>query len=111
MARPAVTVGIPFAGGSIEYLRRALDSLTAQHFAAWQAVVLDDTPGGSEEAEALVRAWGDPRIAYLRNEGSHGIGNAWNACIEAARSELFCLLHADDELEPAYLSMMVDLAQ
>ncbi len=110
MAGPTVTVAIPFAGGSIEYLRSALKSVATQDFATWQALVLDDTRGGSEEVASLVQSAGDPRITYLRNQGEHGIGNAWNACIETAKSELLCLLHADDELEPTYLSMMLGLA-
>src|SRR5579871_3858713 len=109
MAEPRVTVAVPFAGGSLDFLRRALESLSAQDFGVWAAVVLDDTQGGSEAAASLVGAWGDSRLRYLRNKGDHGIGNAWNACIEAVQSELFCLLHADDELEPAYLSTMVEL--
>lgn len=111
MARAAVTVAIPFAGGSIDYFRRALRSLVVQDFVAWRAIVVDDTSGGSELAASLVRSYEDRRIVYVRNEGNHGIGSAWNACIEADQSELFCLLHADDEMDPTYLSMMLDLAK
>jgi glycosyltransferase involved in cell wall biosynthesis len=111
MAAQTVTVAIPFAGGSIKYLSRALESLTIQDFSDWHAVVVDDTPGGCSDAVSLVRGRGGSQLTYLRNEGSHGIGSAWNVCMDAVRCELFCLLHADDELESTYLSTMVGLAR
>jgi glycosyltransferase involved in cell wall biosynthesis len=109
--RPEVAIAIPYAGGPIEYLVAACDSLTRQDYPAWRATILDDRPYPKEEILELVQSRGDRRISYRRHSGPHGIGNAWNACVEAARSELFCLLHADDELEPTYLSTMVNLAQ
>ncbi|MBV8499275.1 MAG: glycosyltransferase family 2 protein [Candidatus Eremiobacteraeota bacterium] len=108
---PKVAIAIPYGGGAIEYLRSACESLTRQNHAAWTAVVIDDSLNPAEEVAELVRSWAQPRISYKRHQAPHGIGNAWNACIEAADTELFCLLHADDELEPDYLRTMVDLAQ
>jgi len=95
----------------MQYLCSAWESLRSQDFLGWNALVLDDTPGGSPNLAELVGGWNDSRIAYRRNDGRHGIGAAWNACMEAIDGELFSLLHADDELEPDYLSTMVNLAR
>lgn len=108
---PSISVAIPFAGGPIEYFHSACNSLRNQDVLGWNAVVVDDTPAGSVDVASAINRWKDPRITYRRNRGLHGIGNAWNACMEEGDGELVCLLHADDELETNYLSTMVQLAQ
>lgn len=109
MNRP-VTVAIPFAREPIEFVRAALNSLLAQDHTNWVGVLLDDSPAGSPAVAQLVASYGDARLRYTRHEGTHGIGNAWNACMDHAQTELFCMLHTDDELEPSYLSGMLALA-
>ena len=54
-------------------------------------------------AERIIAEFADPLDpGSMRNPGPHGIGGAWNACIDAAQSELFAILHADDVLSPEY---------
>ena len=107
--RAAVTVAVPYAGGSIEHLTNAWNSFRDQDVADWKAIIVDDS-SNSASLETRVRDWQDPRLSYRRNEGAHGIGSAWNACIDAVDTDLFCLLHQDDALEPDYLRRMLTLA-
>lgn len=106
-----MTVAVPFAGESLDYVRLALRSLISQDFQAWTAFLLDDSQHGTPEVETLVADFRDARLTYRRNEGEHGIGNAWNACIAAAETDFLTLLHMDDELEPHYISTMIRLAK
>ena len=92
-------------------MKCALDSLFAQDYTNWRGIVLDDSPDASPELAALVVSYADSRLRYHRYDGPHGIGQAWNACLEAVETDLFSLLHTDDELEPWYISRMLRLAE
>ena len=87
------------------YLRDALDSLVAQDFADWEAVVIDD--GSPDEAAAIVAPYlADPRITFLAT-ANHGVSAARNTAIAHSRAPLIALLDGDDRLAPNYLSTMV----
>jgi glycosyltransferase involved in cell wall biosynthesis len=107
---PRVTVALPYANAPISYLKASIESLLSQDVTDWDAFVLDDSPVGSADAALLVRHFSDPRLQYIRNTGPHGIGSAWNECLQHVRSSFACILHTDDELEPNYLSTMLRLA-
>jgi hypothetical protein len=81
-----LSIAIPYAGGSRDFLERAIASV-----------------------RAYVGDFGDDRIGYVRNAGPHGIGAGWNACL-ALGGDLLTILHADDELEPSYAADMLALA-
>ena len=104
-----LTFAIPYAGGSREQLRAAIDSVRQQATVQWALTIVDDSPQVSD-IEALVASYADPRIAYHRNPGPHGIGSGWNACLRETRSEFLTILHADDELDAAYAIDMLALA-
>lgn len=106
----AITVTVPFAKEPLEFVRVALGSLIRQEFRDWNGVLLDDSLDGSDAVRKLVESYGDSRLRYIRHDGPRGIGNAWNACMNLARSEFYCILHTDDILEPAYLGEMLALA-
>ncbi|MDB5073816.1 MAG: glycosyl transferase [Candidatus Eremiobacteraeota bacterium] len=106
---PLLTVAVPVSTQSRAHLAAAIASVIRQDTDRWKLVVIDDAVGESTYEE-LVSSFGDERITYVRNRGEHGIGAAWNACIEAATTDLFSILHADDELLPHYVRSMHDLA-
>jgi glycosyltransferase involved in cell wall biosynthesis len=109
MREAIVTVAIPYYREGIEYFSCAVKSLMNQTFEGWRGIVIDDSPDGEPKLESVIARSGK-RIGCARNEEPHGIGNAWNTCLEAAETELVCILHSDDEYEPAYLSRMTELA-
>lgn len=103
-----LTFAIPFCRGR-DFLERAIQSALAQDDEAWELVVCDS--GSEPDIEELVRAFGDERLRYLRSpdrqDGSDvadlsGMGRHYNLCLDVAATELVCVLHADDELGPAY---------
>lgn len=101
---PRVSVAIPFYS-NVGYLDSALRSLVAQTDPDWTAVVVDDasTEAGAEES---VTALGDSRVRYLRNERNLGVAANFNKCLEVAgvEADVVTVLHADDELEPGYIT-------
>lgn len=101
---PAVSVIVP-AYGVAHLLGDALDSLIAQHFTDWEAIVIDD--GAPDDvAGAVARYAGDPRIRLVQTDNG-GISVARNRAIRHARADFIALLDGDDRYEPDYLGTMV----
>ncbi|HWP20788.1 MAG TPA: glycosyltransferase family A protein [Burkholderiaceae bacterium] len=90
---PAVSVLIP-TYEQAEFIHRALDSLRAQTWQDWEAIVVDASPGRA--TEDAVRAWlVDPRVRYERIvEG--GLGRALNRALALARGHCIAYLPSDD---------------
>jgi glycosyltransferase involved in cell wall biosynthesis len=108
---PRLTVAIPFFRG-LPYLREAIESVRAQTRGDWKLLVSDDRGEPDPEAtRALVASFGDPRVAYARNERTLGMVLHWNRCLERADTELVTLLHADDRLLPGYAEIVLTLAE
>jgi len=99
----ALTFAVPYHR-SPGHLAGALASVRAQDEGGWSLVVCDDSEAG--EGAAVVAALGDPRARVVRTRPGAGIAANWNACLEAARTELVTLLHEDDELLPGYARLM-----
>lgn len=86
------------------YLTAALDSLLAQTYGDWEALVIDD---GSEDATSEV-AWSyarrDPRVRPFRQRNG-GVATALNRGISEARGDWICWLSADDLFLPEKLAL------
>jgi glycosyltransferase involved in cell wall biosynthesis len=101
-----VTIAIPFYSG-LDYLRGALDSLLRQTSDDWRAVVVDDA-GPDPEAHELVAGLGDERVQYMRHDVNLGLAGNWNSCLRNAETDYVTLFHADDELEPEYVELVLE---
>jgi glycosyltransferase involved in cell wall biosynthesis len=102
---PRVSVVIP-AYNAAWCLPEALDSLLAQEYGDWEAIVADDgsTDGCGELAEGR-----DPRIRVVRSDVNRGLAATRNLALEHATGELVALLDADDAWLPNYLTEQVAL--
>jgi glycosyltransferase involved in cell wall biosynthesis len=98
---PKVSVCIP-ARNSAAYLRPAIDSVLAQEGADFELILVDNA--STDETPAIAASYDDPRFRVARFEESVGQAANWNRCLELAEAPYVVLLHADDELEPAFLS-------
>ena len=104
LVSPLVSVIIPALNASAT-LGRALDSVRAQTYPYWEAIVIDD--GSSDDTVALVERRGDPRCRVIRRFTRGGPSRARNDGIAAAKGALIALLDADDEWLPEKLARQV----
>ncbi|EON25612.1 glycosyl transferase family protein [Nocardioides sp. CF8] len=102
---PGISVVVP-AYGVEAYLPACLDSLLAQTWTAWEAVVVDDGSPDSSGEIADSYAARDPRIRVVHVENG-GLGSARNVGAAHAGSELLTFLDSDDVLPPSALATLV----
>ena len=99
---PSVGFGIPF-WSDVGLLSEALASLVRQTDPDWTAVVIDDA-SPEDGAAAVVAELADPRVTYRRNEVNLGLAGNFNRCLATPGTDVVAILHADDVVEPAYVS-------
>lgn len=99
-ADPLVSVIIPVGPGHDKLLIDALDSLIAQTFPFWEAVVINDT---KQEIDTRFAPWARVIVPEVS-----GVAGARNAGIRAAKSPLLLFLDADDILVPTAVQDMVN---
>ncbi|WP_180325175.1 glycosyltransferase family 2 protein [Cereibacter azotoformans] len=107
---PAVSVIIPFHD-ALATLDRALDSLVAQSFTNWEAILVDDASRDGGAALAAARAEADPRIRLFHLPDNLGAAQARNHGIRAAQGRWIAFLDADDRWHPEKLARQVPLLQ
>lgn len=101
MTRPLVSVIVPVFNGAA-FLREALDSLFAQSYEPFEAIVVDD--GSEDDSAAIAESY--PIAACIRQE-NRGDAAARNTGIRASSGELIAFLDADDIVPPGKLDAQV----
>lgn len=105
----SVSIFIPFftrnADSGLKYLRHAIESVIGQSDTNWTLTVVDDR-SPIDGVEALVQSFSNPKLRLHRNAQNLGQAGNWNICKSLCTTELFTILHADDELKPNYLAEM-----
>jgi len=91
---PVVSVIIPVGPGHEVDVIDALDSLEAQTYRKWEAVVVDDTGSNDLDLSAF------PFVRVFKTEGKIGAGYARNRGMDIARAPYTLFLDADDWLYP-----------
>lgn len=100
---PVVSVIIPVGPNHQRLLVDALDSLEAQTFRKWEAIVVFD--GGNEWLPEIHNAY--PFIWHTHTQGK-GAGHARNVGAAMARAPFLLFLDADDWLQPTALDRMLE---
>src|SRR5271157_4516573 len=103
---PLVSVIMNVRNGA-STLREALDSVLAQTFTDWEAIVWDDrsTDGSAE----IVAQYSDPRIRYFLSREETSLGKARDTAIRQVRGEWLAFLDQDDLWMPRKLEMQIPL--
>jgi len=83
-----------------KYIGETLKSVLAQTFTDFEVVILND--GSTDNSEAEILKFKDPRIRYFSKENS-GASAARNFTIQQAEAEYIALMDADDYWYPFYL--------
>lgn len=99
---PLVTVVIPTYNRA-HMLPRALESVLAQTFEAFEVLVVDD--GSTDDTVALMAEYEarDERVRYLVQPRNAGVSAARNRGLHEARGEFIAFLDSDDEWLPTKL--------
>ncbi|HLH44199.1 MAG TPA: glycosyltransferase family A protein [Bryobacteraceae bacterium] len=90
------------------YIREALDSIFAQSFPDFEAIVVNDGSPDGGALESVLASYSDTRLRYLRKTNG-GLSSARNAGIAAARGKWVAFLDADDIWLPNYLNSQLVL--
>lgn len=102
---PEVSVVIPVGPGHEDHVWNALDSLEAQTFRNWEAVVVwDSTSPDMSKIDRLKRVYPYVKLVMV---GGKGAGYARNRGAEIARAPLLLFLDADDTLVPECLKTLL----
>jgi glycosyltransferase involved in cell wall biosynthesis len=107
---PQVSVCIPTYNGR-EFLRDCIQSVRAQSFTDFEAVVCDDRSSDSTLDLAKEIAAGDSRFRFYGNSERLGLAGNWNFSIGVARCKWIKFLLQDDLLDAECLRSMLDIAE
>ncbi|MEA3291033.1 MAG: glycosyltransferase [Pseudomonadota bacterium] len=99
--RPKISVLLPFRNAA-QTLDECLESIQSQTFSHFELLAVDDHSG--DESAKILRTRYDPRIRLLPNPG-HGLVDALNFGLRAARTPLIVRMDADDIMHPERLEL------
>ena len=101
-----VTVVVPVYNMP-QYLPRCFESIRAQSFSDWEAILVDD--GSTDSSPRICDEWAakDPRFRVIHKPNG-GVCSARNAGIDAANSPYVVLMDQDDLLSPVLLEALLE---
>lgn len=103
---PRITVCIPVYNLE-QYIAEALDSLKAQTYQDYEAIIVND--GSTDKSEEIITPYlEDPRFRYIRQENG-GVARARETATLAAKGEWFAHLDGDDLWLPDKLERQMAL--
>ncbi len=101
--KPLVSILLPtFNRGHL--LPFAVESVVQQTYANWELLIWND--GSSDETEAILRSFTDPRIRYF-SEPNYGKPYALNRALYYSNGDLIAFLDDDDQWLPGKLALQV----
>lgn len=105
---PAVSVVLPTYNRA-HSLSGAIRSVLDQSFRDLELIVVDDA--STEDIEAVIANFGDPRIRYLRLERNSGAAAARNVGMAETRGRYIAFQDSDDIWLPGKLARQVELLE
>ena len=88
-----------------ELLRRCLESVEAQTYKNWEAIVVDNF--SEDNTEEVVKSFNDPRIIFVKNHNYGVIAVSRNKALDLAKGDWVAFLDSDDCWYPNKLEAMV----
>lgn len=105
-----VSVVIPCGPDHDQYLPDALDSLVAQTFINWEAIVINDSGERwfSDSGERLnPYIMGYPFVTWIDGDKNEGVSVARNKGIKASKGKYVLFLDSDDFLQPLAIELLL----
>lgn len=85
---------------------RAVRSVLAQTFTDFELIIIDD--GSTDDTEAVLTAFTDPRMRVIRSMINRGVSAARNAGIRESRGQFLAFQDSDDSWRPQKLERQVE---
>lgn len=86
-------------------LKRCLDSVEAQTYQNWEAIVVDNY--SEDNTEEVVKSFNDPRIVYIKNHNYGVIAVSRNKALDVAKGDWVAFLDSDDCWFPNKLEFVI----
>ncbi len=106
---PLVSVVIP-CFNTTRYIAETLESLRAQTFRDFEAILVNDGCPDTENLEKVLKPYRD-EIVYLKSGKWASISGSRNKAMNASRAKYIAFLDSDDAWEPDYLSHHVEMLE
>lgn len=90
-----------------QYLKIALESLLAQTYGHWEAIVVNNF--SNDDTQKVVESFSDPRIRFYNFSNGGVIAKARNEGIRHAKGEYVAFLDSDDTWYPRKLELCLPL--
>jgi len=108
MPIPIVSVLLPAYNAEL-HLAEAIDSVLHQTYPHFELIVIND--GSTDQTEAIVLSYSDPRIRYERNTANLGLISTLNKGLQMAKGAYIARMDADDICYPDRLKEQVDFME
>jgi len=105
---PLFTIGIPTFNRA-SFLKESLHAAVSQTYPNLEIIVSDNA--SSDNTEAVVRSFGDPRIKYYRNETNLGGAANFMRTVDLASGQYFSWLQDDDLIFKDFATRAVRVMQ
>lgn len=91
----------------VEYLKEAMQSILDQTYRDMYIVVYDNA--STDNTGSIVRAMGDKRITYIRNEKNLGQHGNFNRALSECKTEYIMIFHDDDIMMPHLVETEIEI--
>lgn len=102
---PVVSVLMPVFNGE-KYLREAIESILMQSYHDYEFIIIND--GSTDQSEAIIQSFTDPRIRYFNNGKNIGLTPSLNKGVLLAKGTYLARMDCDDISLPDRLKVEVE---
>jgi len=99
---PTISIILP-AYNSAAFIKDAIDSVLNQTLTDFEFIIIND--GSTDNTDALIKNYTDPRINYIINQQNQGLIATLNRGIQIAKGEYIARMDADDICLPDRLAI------
>lgn len=106
---PLISVIIPFYNSRLDFFHQAIESVLAQSYTNWEAIVINDGSNSQNknELEKYINSLRDKRISLTHHEKNFGPAVARNKGIELSKGEILTFLDSDDSYLPWFFEQVI----
>lgn len=92
-----------------QFIRQSIESVLAQTYENWELIIVDDC--STDQTDAVVAQFTDPRIRYLKNDRNSGAAISRNRALREAKGRWIAFLDSDDLWHPQKLEKQLAFMQ